>query len=119
VVVVDDSVARRHAEVVIGDDDRFYLTDCGTRSGTWRLVGTRDGDDVWEKVRQGFVGPDEVVRLGNHRCTLGGLLADALAGAPSDGQGSARVEDRQAGSEHPRGPVERDPHTGEIVRKRL
>ena len=118
VVVVDDTVAKRHAEVVVTEDGGLYLTDCATRTGTWRLAGARGSDEVWEKVRQRFVGRDEPLRLGSYRCTLGELIGEALAKRPPGDQGDGG-DHRHGGAEHPRGPVERDPRTGEIVRKRL
>ncbi|MGI9491172.1 MAG: FHA domain-containing protein, partial [Geminicoccaceae bacterium] len=36
ITLVDASVAPHHAELVVTDDDRYYLTDCASASGTWR-----------------------------------------------------------------------------------
>ena len=85
VVIADASVAPHHAELVITDDGRLYLTDCATDGGTW--VGS-DGDLLrWSR----------------------GAPADASAGGGAwDGGAQRRV----------RGPVARDPATGEIVRRR-
>jgi hypothetical protein len=114
VVIADASVAPHHAELVIADDGRLYLTDCATPGGTWRQGEGREGV-LWHPVRQAFVAPDEPLRLGDHRCTLGDLLRQsggapfaAAGGVAWDGPGRSRV----------RGPVVRDPATGEIVRRR-
>ena len=114
-VIADASVAPHHAELVITDDGRLYLTDCATDGGTWvRAEG--DTPSGWQPVRQGFVRPDQPLRLGDHHCTGGDLLrwsrgapAEAAAGAGGwEGAAQRRV----------RGPVARDPATGEIVRRR-
>ena len=136
VVLADSSVARRHVEVVVTDDGRYFLTDCATETGCWRQVGSDQGRDRWEKVRQGFVSADDVLRLGDHRCTLKDLLRDvdlrdpAEAGAGGGGRlsryqggdlgggaGGAGGADRRI--ESLRGRVERDPLTGEIIPKRF
>ena len=130
VVLADASVARRHVEVVVTDDGRYFITDCATETGCWRRVSADQGRDHWEKLRQGFVAPDDHLRLGDHRCTLKDLLRDielrdtaetgtgggsgGRGGDPGSGAGGA---DRRI--ESLRGRVERDPVTGEIIPKRL
>jgi len=124
VVLADDSVAPRHAEVVETDDDRFFITDCVTATGTWRRVapaedGGDDGRPLWEPVRQAFVRRDETLRLGEYLCTLDDLLGTSA-------EGGALLGARPAGAPglpsdqlpRPRGRVERDAKTGEIVRRR-
>jgi hypothetical protein len=110
VVIADASLAPHHAELVVTDDGRLHVTDCVTDTGTW-LRG--EGGSGWQPVRQGFVRPDQPLRLGDHECTAEDLLrrhrgvpVDAAAGG--DGAAQRRV----------RGPVARDPATGEIVRRR-
>ncbi len=124
VVLADTSVARRHAEVVVTDDDRFYVTDCASENGTWRRVPSDDGEENWETIRQGFVASDEILRFGNHRCSLRGLLGQMTLGVGGGGSvsepGRWRTDaPRESGSNMPRGRVERDPITGEVVAKRL
>ena len=124
VVLIDDSVAPRHAEVVETDDGRFYITDCVTATGTWRRVspvedGGTDERPLREPVRQAFVRGDETLWLGEYLCTLNDLL-----GTPAEGR--ALLSAQPAGAPgppadqlpRPRGRVERDAKTGEIVRKR-
>jgi hypothetical protein len=110
VVIADASLAPHHAELVVTDDGRLHVTDCVTDTGTW-LRG--EGGSGWQPVRQGFVRPDQPLRLGDHECTAEDLLrrhrgvpVDAASGG--DGVAQRRV----------RGPVARDPATGEIVRRR-
>jgi hypothetical protein len=115
VVIADASVAPHHAELVITDHGRLYLTDCATESGTWRQGG---GDKApgWHPVRQAFVEPDEPLRLGDHRCTANDLLR-RRGGAPSEAADSSDAWHGPARS-RVRGSVVRDPATGEIVRRR-
>ncbi len=120
IVLADASVGRQHAELVITDDGRFHLTDCGGGDGTWRAVAVRAGQEVWERTRQSFVAAGQPLRFGSIRVTVQELLArrepspreHGMAG-PAGGGG--------AGATDPglRGPVERDPRTGEIVRRRI
>jgi hypothetical protein len=113
VVVADGSVAPHHAELVLTDDDRLHLTDCGTETGSWRQ---RSGGD-WQAVRQAFVDRAEPLRLGDFRCTPDDLLRIAGERTPTGGLGPDPAW--QGGSaQRLRGRLERDPRTGEIVRRR-
>lgn len=129
IVLPDTSVAPRHAELVVTDGGRLHLTDCASGNGTWRLTGRAGGASHarqlgWERIRQTFVTVDQALRLGEHECTAGELLRSMLsADGPGEG-GSGGGNWRpgaamRAGPERVRGPVERDPVTGEIIRKRL
>lgn len=121
VVIADSSVAPHHAEIVVTDDDRLYLTDCGTSSGTWRQSGSQEGATAgsWSPVRQEFIGADEPLRLGDYQCTAAELMHTTRARAPSDAQGGQPAWDRSENHrQRLRGRLERDPATGEIVRRR-
>jgi arylamine N-acetyltransferase len=121
VVIADTSVAPHHAEIVVTDDDRLYLTDCGTNTGTWRKRGSQEGANAgsWSPVRQDFIDADEPLRLGDHQCTAAELMHTVRAGAPSDAQGTQPAWDRSEGHrQRLRGRLERDPATGEIVPRR-
>jgi predicted component of type VI protein secretion system len=121
IVLADASVGRQHAELVITDDGRFHLTDCGGGDGTWRAVAMRAGQEVWERTRQSFVAAGQPLRFGNIRVTVQELLArrepspreQEAAGQAGGGGGAGTAEPGL------RGPVERDPRTGEIVRRRI
>lgn len=102
--LADPSIAERHAELVITADGRYHLTDCASGAGTWRRPAGSDGP--WQTVRQAFVGVDDALRFGDHACAARALVS-ALPGGSPDGRPVSR------------GRVERDPLTGEIVRKRL
>ena len=124
IVVADDSVAPRHAELVVTDDGRFHITDCTTATGTWRQAGSNEtygtnGEAPWEPVRQAFVSQQEPLRFGGYLCTLKALLqtANADRAVPQDGRGgSVAAPDRP---QRHKGRVERDAKTGEIVRTRF
>jgi hypothetical protein len=114
VVLADTSVAPHHAELVITPDGRLHLTDCATDGGTW-LKG-EGGGPGWRPVRQDFVRPDQLLRLGDYECTAGDLLRWSRA-APADASAAAGGWEA-AWQRRVRGPVARDPTTGEIVRRR-
>ncbi len=125
IVLADESVAPRHAEVVVTDDGRYFVTDCATASGTWRRIAAPESGDavsppLWEPLRQAFVLGDEPLRLGEHLCTLKELLrmSDEAANAPGVQPGLPIATGAEPGH-RVRGRVERDAKTGEIVRKRL
>jgi hypothetical protein len=113
VVLADTSVAPHHAELVITADGRLHLTDCATDGGTW-IQGETASSSGWRPVRQDFVRPDQLLRLGDYECTAGDLLrwSRAVPAAASAGAWEA------AGQRRIRGYVARDPTTGEIVRRR-
>jgi len=113
VVVADASVAPHHAELVLTGDDRLHLTDCGTEAGTWRQGPGGD----WQAVRQAFVDRAEPLRLGDFRCTAADLLR--LAGERAEAAAMEPDGFRERGSaQRLRGRLQRDPLTGEIVRRR-
>lgn len=126
VVVADATVAPHHLELVIADDGRLHATDCATAAGSWRLEpgaatsGETDGD--WVRIRQVFVTAETQLRLGEYRCTVTDLLVRArqrpsTAAGPGDHPGDpVRYTGRP--TDPPRGRVERDAATGEIVRRR-
>jgi hypothetical protein len=118
IVVADDSVARRHMEIVVTHDGRYYVTDCASGAGTWRAVDMRNDKEVWEETRQAFVHPDQPLRLGTYRCTLSGLFAK-LRPITVDERGAGYHDPGPKPVPRPRGPVARDPRTGEIVRRRV
>lgn len=132
VVVADASVAPHHLELVIADNGRVHATDCATQGGTWQLPSpsghgstntatTGAAAEGWVRVRQTFVTPQTPLRLGEYCCTVGELLARARKGPPPAATGEAVGEARLSparGGLVPRGRVERDAATGEIVRRR-
>lgn len=117
--MADPSVATHHAELVVTDDGRLYLTDCATENGTWRLDHAAGGDQHWRPVRQAFVRGDEPLKLGEHRCTAAELVRTARERRTMDAQSSALQQERlDWRSPRLQGRVERDAKTGEIVRRR-
>jgi len=130
IVLGHESVTPRHAELVVCDEGRGFLTDCGGPGGTFRRLtangaGPRKGaaanganGSAWMPIRQDFVDPDEPLRFGEMDCTLRDLLRQLAEGDAGDGRGPGygagreeRTDDLPSG-----GRLERDPETGEIVR---
>lgn len=122
VVVAETTVAAHHLELVIADDGRLHVTDCATASGTWCHRPAGDGSaGEWTRLRQAFVTPETQLGLGDYRCTVADLLTRARYRPLAFEAGNALAEgSRPAGrpAEPPRGRVERDAATGEIVRRR-
>ena len=122
VVIPDASVSAFHVEAVITADGRCHITDRVSAQGTYH----RPSDaDAWTSVRQVFVDMSDQIRLGDYVSTVADLLGgaldeglqDELAGTDGgSGANSAAAADTVA---RPRGAVERDPVTGEIVKRRL
>lgn len=110
VTLADPSLAPRHAEIVITSAGRLHITDCATPGGTW----LDDGAGNWRRIRQAFVRPDGRVRLGDHVSLAADLARrpSRLGGATGSGAGPTQEPPR-------RGRIERDPATGEIVRRRF
>ena len=67
----ESTVSRRHAEVTVTEEGRYYLIDCGSLHGT--LVNT--GDGAWVNHRQGFVEAAAKVRFGEFEACLGDLVS--------------------------------------------
>ena len=107
-MVADPSVAEFHAEIVVADDGRIFIGDCGSRTGTRRLVQS-NGADSWVALRQTFVQSGDTLQLGEHEC----LVADLLAAVAPEGQAKSPGK----GPMRPTGRLSRDPWTGEIVRR--
>ncbi len=118
IILTDKSVAPRHAELVLTDDGKCYLTDCASGGGSWIQV-----DQEWAELRQSFVTKEQRIRFGDHECDLPALLATIsrrrnVAGVGVGGGEGGEAGTGQAGTAPLTGTVERDPVTGEIVRKR-
>src|SRR5690606_2088470 len=113
IVVGDASVSRVHAELVSTDDGRYHLTDCGSKYGTfiWR-------DNGWKRIRQVYVRARDPVKLGEYE-TSAALLLEMLPEDKRQPRVTVIEGDVVASpkSDLPSGPVERDPETGEIVRR--
>lgn len=64
IIVDHQSVSRLHAELCIGADGRYYLTDCNSRGGSFKF----DKGD-WVRVRQSFIEPTQKLKLGDQELT--------------------------------------------------
>ena len=109
----DTSVSRLHAELVIADDGAIHVADRSSANGTWIQVNGR-----WERITQRTVVPDDCLRLGSFRVTVSELVRRASTRKRIDGAGEESVaadDARRPDDDLPRGPVRRDPRTGEVV----
>lgn len=103
--LTDRTVSRRHAELTLLDDGRVYVTDCGSKYGTF--VRSPKG---WQRIRQEFVHAGDAIRLGDLQIRVGELLAQLSQS--DDGVAASVCNDGRSA-----GPVIRNPLTGEVVRK--
>ncbi len=116
IVIADGGVAAYHAELVITSDGRLYVTDRGGEKGTF--LRESDEDAEWTPLRQGFVADGQELRFGAFAISARDLLhraEEAMDEGPI-GQGGG-YGGRSA--QQLRGAVERDPATGEIVRRKF
>ena len=125
IVLADPSVARRHAELLLTDDHRLFLTDCASDAGSWRRSDTPPAANIpdWQPLRQTFIDADEPLRLGDYHCTARQLLQMADQSLDSGHNALQQTHDglgaRNEPAAMPQGAVERDPYTGEIIRRRI
>lgn len=108
IVIVDATVSRLHAELVRGRDRTWYLTDQGSTGGTFLWSAGK-----WVPVKQDYVIPGDRLKFGAFECSLEDLLQrippDVVMESDPQETGSAIRDDR------PRGPVRRDPSTGDLI----
>ena len=125
-IQIDDmSISRIHAELIATKSGSYYLTDCESSNGSfvWR-------DSVWMPIKQDFISPTEHIALGTYQTTATQLIAMVAQGGRYNTRGDRydTQEGRYTGDPHlreerkplptddlPKGPVRRDPGTGEII----
>lgn len=59
IVLADDTVSSRHAEIVIHPGGKIFLTDMGSRNGSYILKG-----HDFKKIRQTYITPTDIVKFG-------------------------------------------------------
>lgn len=69
ILIEDDSVSGRHAELIITRDDRYYVSDCASSNGTFVRR-----DNQWIAVTQDYVSGEEPLRFGSFQTTVFQLL---------------------------------------------
>ena len=70
ITLADPTVSQEHAELLVLAGT-CYLTDLGSRNGTWRCSGAEP-----QPHEAGYVEPDELLRFGALDCRLADLLRD-------------------------------------------
>lgn len=127
IVVSHSTVSRRHAELLFTENGRYYLNDCGSKNGTRVRQHGR-----WTRIKQTFVTRDQPLRLGEYETTARRLIASMSnvairARADTKSKSKSKVTDTEvyeielkpsAKSDLPRGKVERNPETGEVIPRR-
>lgn len=107
----DSTVSRRHAEVVLSPDGRYYLTDCNSAGGTFVR---KEGQ--WQAVRQAFVSGSDQIRLGDFEMSASRF--EALRQQGSGAGHSGGHGHTPAPGPDPRNRLIRDPVTGEVIEQR-
>lgn len=100
----ESSVSRKHMELTVTDDGRYYVVHIHPRNTTKVL---RNGS--WITLTQDFVNPDEPLRLGSYETSVNQLL-----GIVSNNQ-NVSPEGAQAGND---GDYVWDEEAGTVVRRR-
>ena len=110
--IADASISRIHAELIATQSGSYYLTDCESSNGSfvWR-------HSVWMPVKQDFIGPTEHIALGTYQTTATQLIAMTARGSRYNTGDIHSHEERKPlpADDLPKGPVRRDPGTGEII----
>jgi predicted component of type VI protein secretion system len=78
IAIADQSVSTRHAELSLTKDGRLFVTDCGSRNGTFVQDGGRT-----EPLRQGAVSSSATVYFGSCAFPVAQLLELVRAAAPA------------------------------------
>jgi len=94
IVLEDKSVSRTHGKLAVLGSDRYLIEDMRSQNGTFLRAA-----DGWKRVERAQVGADDEVRLGAFITTVAALLQRAVGA-------SARIK------------IERNPETGEIVKRK-
>lgn len=108
IVLPHGTVGRLHAELIESPDGRYFLTDLNSTNGTFSLV-----DKGWQRLDKGYVRPEQPVRLGDYETSARELIARVSAHRRAP---AVPPEAPSVGG--PKGRVERNPATGEIVERK-
>lgn len=108
--IARDTVSGRHAELVVTDDGRYYLTDLNSTGGTFVADPQPAGGTPWKRITQAYIQPGQAILLADYETSIGALLA-VLPPPPRP------VDPPPAPPKPTGGRVRRNPQTGEIIRE--
>lgn len=110
----DETVSRRHAEVTLTSDGKYYFADCNSSGGSYLLK-----DAAWVPLQQSFVEKTDQLQLGHYQLSVQELAMKIQEFSASAGSGTGNKPgsgaEWNAKDELPSGPVRRDSSTGEII----
>ena len=69
IVLSDDSVSRKHSELIFMEDGKLFLIDCHSQNGTALL---KNGHHV--PIRQEFISPTDMIQFGDIDMSVKDLL---------------------------------------------
>lgn len=111
----DVSVSKLHAELVVTDDGRYYLTDRRSTNGTFLYrPGAPGREERWERIAQCYVNAHDEVMFGEYRIAVSDIV-DRAAPAPQPGPHPRPGGGGQRPIARP-GQIRRNPQTGEIIK---
>ncbi len=122
VVLTDPSVSRRHAEFVVKSEREFLLRDSESTYGTFVLSG-----QDWKQITVAPVAIDDQIRLGSYTTTVRAIMSAVIeklrASAPAEPKPPPKTVTPPLPKEPVREPakrpaLERDPETGEIIKRK-
>ena len=111
----DPGVSRRHAEVVLTADGRYYLTDRNSTRGTFVRHKSN-----WHRIRQEFVDSTARIRFGGYEIAVSRLeclRAVSVHGEHESAHENAARSNRKLDAIDPAKELQRNPETGEIIEK--
>ena len=111
----DPGVSRKHAEVILTADGRYYLTDRNSTHGTFVRHKSN-----WRPIHQEFVNSTERIRFG--RCEIAASRLECLRAVPAHKEHKGAHENavrsnRKLDAIDPAKELQRNPETGEIIEK--
>lgn len=73
ITIDHETISRRHLEVTITKDKRFFCIDCNTTHGTYF-----ERDQEWKKLTQGYIEKSETIRLGEKSVSFGKITSKLM-----------------------------------------
>ena len=122
VVLTDPSVSRRHAEFVVKSEREFLLRDSESTYGTFVGIG-----QDWKQITVAPVAIDDRIRFGRYTTTVRAIMSAMIeklrASAPAEPKQplkamAAPLPKEPANEPAKRPAIERDPETGEIIKRK-
>ncbi len=122
VVLTDPSVSRRHAEFVVKSEREFLLRDSQSTYGTFVSTG-----NDWKQITVAPVAIDDQIRFGRYTTTVRAVMSAVIEKLRASAPAEPKHAPKAMAAPPPKEPVkesakrpaiERDPETGEIIKRK-